>query len=183
MVCLGAVLAAWAWTATTNTTEVLVSRDGIARGQVIEADDLTRVQIGADPALDPLPASAFDTVVGKRAALDIAAGGLVTRSALTTTVVPAEGSSVVGIAVTPAQAPSEPLQVGDRVRVVATSSAGDAPPSGAPATSEAVVVGTSYSDETGQLVVDVQVAAADAAMLAARAATGNVAIVLDSRER
>ena len=183
MVCLGAALAAWAWTATTNTTEVLAAREGIARGQVIDADDLARVQIGTDPALDPMPASAFDTVVGKRASLDIAEGGFVTRSALATTVVPAEGSSVVGVAVTPAQAPSEPLQVGDRVRVVVTPPAGDAPPSGTPAASDAEVVGTRYSEETGQLVVDVQVAAGDATLLAARAATGNVAIVLDSRER
>lgn len=182
-VCIGAVLAAWAWSATTRTTEVLVARDVIARGEVIDVDDLARVQIGTDPSLDPMPASAFDSVVGKRAALDIAAGGLVTRSALSTTVIPADGNSIVGVAVTPAQAPSEPLQVGDHVRVVVTPPVGDAAPSGTPEVSEAEVVGTHYSEETGQLVVDVQLAAGEAATLAARAATGNVAIVLDSRER
>jgi hypothetical protein len=39
------------------------------------------------------------------------------------------------------------------------------------------------SSETGQLIVDLLVPHADAAILAARAATGNVALVLDSRER
>lgn len=183
LICLGAVLAAWAWTATTNTTEVLVARTDIARGAVIEADDLARVQISSDPALNPVPASAFDTVVGQHAALDIAGGSIVTKGAITSTVIPAKGTSVVGVAVTPAQAPSEPLQAGDQVRVVVTPAAGDAAPSGTPAFSEAEVVGTRYSEETGQLVVDVQLTAGDAATLAARAATGNVAIVLDSRER
>ena len=54
-ICLGALLAAWAWTATTNTQEVLVARDSIERGSVIEADDLARVRLSADPALKPVP--------------------------------------------------------------------------------------------------------------------------------
>lgn len=183
MIGLGGLLGAWAWTATTNSTAVLVTRADIARGSVIEAEDLARVQVSTDPALEPLPGSALDSVVGKRASLDIAEGGLVTRSAITATVLPAAGTSVVGVAVTPAQAPSEPLQVGDNVRVVVTPAAGEAAPSQLPAFSTAEVVGTRYSEETGQLVVDVQVAEGEAATLAARAATGNVAIVLDSRER
>jgi hypothetical protein len=50
-ICLGALLAAWAWTATTTTQEVLVARDTIERGAVIEAGDLARVRVSADPAL------------------------------------------------------------------------------------------------------------------------------------
>ena len=38
-------------------------------------------------------------------------------------------------------------------------------------------------EETGQLIVDLLVPHADATVLAARVATGNVALVLDSRER
>ena len=72
---LGGLLGAWAWTASTDSTEVLVARVDVARGSVIEAEDLARVQIRTDPALDPLPGSALDTVVGKRAALDIADAG------------------------------------------------------------------------------------------------------------
>ena len=45
------------------------------------------------------------------------------------------------------------------------------------------VVGVHGGDDTGQMVVDVQVPFDDAAELAARAATGRVALVLDSRER
>ena len=104
-ICLGALLAAWAWTATTNTQEVLVARHTIERGAVIEADDLARVRVSADPALTPVSASQFDQVVGQRAAYDVAAGGMLTPDSFTSGVVPDGSNSVVGVALTPAQAP------------------------------------------------------------------------------
>ena len=80
--------------------------------------------------------------------------------------------------------PGEPLLAGDRVRIVATpgdqGELGDAPP----ITIAATVVGLHPgNDENGQNVVSVLVPEDDAAELAARAATGKVALVLDSRER
>lgn len=182
-ICLGALLAGWAWSATTNTQEVLAARDSIPRGAVIEADDLARVRIGADPALRPLPASEFDDVVGQRAAIDIAAGGLVTAEATTPAVMPASGMSVVGLALAAQQAPGLDLQAGDRVRIVVTPVQGEEPVGGAPQFSEAEVVGVHRGGEIAQLVVDLLVPHAEATVLAARIATGNVALVLDSRER
>ena len=179
-ICLGAILAAWAWTATTHTQEVLAARTTIARGSVIGAADLQRVRINADPALHPLPASAYEDVVGKRAALDIAAGGLLTAGATTSSALPPAGMSVVGIALTPAQAPALRLQSGDRVRIVVTPGEGGDQPSGAPQFTAARVVDSHVDEAGGQLVVDVLVPYADASVLAARAATGDVALVLDS---
>ena len=37
------------------------------------------MRIGVDPALSPIPAIELDGVVGKRAAMDLPSGGLVTR--------------------------------------------------------------------------------------------------------
>ena len=182
-ICLGAILAAWAWTATTSTQEVLAARRTIARGSVIRADDLERVRVNADPALRPLAASEYDKVVGQRAALDIAAGGLVTSAATTSSTLPPAGMSVVGVALTPAQAPGLALQSGNKVRIVLTPAQGDQAPSGAPEFSEAQVVGTRTDEATGHLVVDLLVPHADAAVLAARVATGNIALVLDSGEQ
>jgi hypothetical protein len=182
-ICLGALLAAWAWTAMTNTQEVLVARHSIERGSVIEADDLARVQLSADPALQPVPAGEFDQVLGQRAALDIAEGGMLTPGSFSSAVVPAEGESVVGVALTPAQAPGLALQNGDHVRVVATPALGEDLPAGAPLFNDAQVVGVHVDDQTGQTVVDLLVPRADAAVLATRVATGNVALILDSRER
>ena len=53
----------------------------------------------------------------------------------------------------------------------------------APEFSAAEVVGIHHDSETGQTVVDLLVPHAEASLLAARIATGNVALVLDSRER
>ena len=182
-ICLGALLAAWAWTSTTNTQEVLVARSTIERGSLIKEDDLARVRISADPALSPVAASAFDDLVGKRAALDIAEGGLITAGATTTETVPEDGASIVGVALSPAQSPGMALQAGDRVRLVVTPPPGGEQSSGPPAFNDAEVVEVNYDSESGVMVVDVLVPHADATVLAARAATGNVALVLDSRER
>jgi hypothetical protein len=181
--CIGALLAGWAWTATTNAQEVLVARHSIERGAVIVADDLARVRLSADPALKPVTAEQFDQVVGQRASMDIAEGGMLTPDSFTSEVVPGEGQSVVGVALTPAQAPGLDLQYGDRVRVVGTPAQGEELPAGTPLTNDATVVGVNTSEETGQTVVDLLVPKADAAVLATRIATGNIALVLDSRER
>ncbi|AXT85070.1 hypothetical protein C6I20_07645 [Aeromicrobium sp. A1-2] len=182
-ICLGALIGGWAWTTTTNTHEVLAARADIERGAVIEADDLVRVRINTDPALKPVSASSLESVVGQRAAVDIAAGSLLTPSTYAETVLPSSDMSVVGVALTPAQAPGMDLRAGDRVRVVVTPAEGSDAPAGAPPFSEAEVVGARVSDTTGELIVDLLVPHGEAAQLASRVATGNVAIVLDSRER
>lgn len=178
-ICLGALLAVWAWTSTTHTEEVLAARDTIHRGQIITDADIQRVRISGDPALRTLPASAYDSIVGQRAALDVASGGLLTAESTTDEALPPTGKSIVGISVTAAQSPALPLRGGDRVRVVVTPGEnGD--PAGTPQFSVAEVVDTRIDDTSGNTVVDVLVPYADASVLAARAATGNVALVLDS---
>ena len=179
----GALLAAFAWTATSTTQSVLAVRSAVERGAVIAQDDVMTVQVSADPALAPVPASHASTVVGRRAATDLAAGTLLTREQVSDTVLPAAGMSIVGVGLPSAQMPGEPLLVGDRVRVVATPGPAGEVTAGEPVTIAATVVGVRVNDENGQSVVSVQVPQGDAAELAARAATGNVALVLDSRER
>ena len=182
-ICLGALLGAWAWTSTTNTQEVLAARHTIPRGTVISADDLARVRINADPALAPLPGSAYDDILGQRATLDIAAGSLVTQDSTATQLVPPRGMSVVGVALTPAQVPGVELKSGDWVRIVVTPGEGGQTLAATPSFSEAEVAGSHVDEVTGDLVVDLMVPHPEAAVLAARVATRNVALVLDSGER
>lgn len=179
-ICSGALLAVWAWTSTTHTEEVLAARDTIHRGDVITAGDIQRVRISGDRALRPLPASAYDSVIGQRAALDVSAGGLLTAETTTDEALPPEGQSIVGVSLTAAQAPALPLRGGDRVRVVVTPGENGSDPAGAPQFSVAEVVDTRTDETTGNIVVDVLIPYADASVLASRAATGNVALVLDS---
>jgi hypothetical protein len=179
-ICVGALLAVWAWTSTTHTEEVLAARDTIHRGDVITAEDIQRVRISGDRALRPLPASAYDSVIGQRAALDVSAGGLLTTETTTDEAMPPEGQSIVGVSLTAAQAPALPLRGGDRVRIVVTPGENGSDPAGAPQFSVAEVVDTRTDETTGNIVVDVLIPYADASVLASRAATGNVALVLDS---
>lgn len=182
-ICLGGLLAAFAWTSTSNTASVLAMRVAVERGAVIGPDDVMTVQVSTDPALRPVPASEASTVVGQRAATDIAAGTLVTSEQVSDEVLPAVGMSIVGVGLPASQMPGEPLLVGDRVRVVATPGQSGEVTEGEQVTIAATVVGVRVNNENGQNVVSVQVPEQDAAELAARAATGNVALVLDSRER
>lgn len=108
---------------------------------------------------------------------------MLTPDSFSSSVVPSGTNSVVGVALTSAQVPGLDLATGDHVRVIVMPSQGDEMPSGAPAFSEATVAGVHASEESGQVIVDLLVPHADAALLAARAATGNVSLVLDSRDR
>ena len=182
---LGAFGGVWLWTSATSRVEVIATRTTIERGTVITAADLVTVRMGVDPAVQTVPAADAATVVGKRAALDIAAGGLVTRASITDAVVPPKGFTVVGLALGRGLLPATPLKVGDAVRIVQTpgAAASGQPVSGPVATIGATVVSVSKSTDNQAALVDVLVAQDAAADLAARASAGKVALVLDSRER
>jgi hypothetical protein len=180
---VGALVSGWAYTSLANTQEVLVARVDVARGLVITAEDLTTARIGVDPAVSVVPATHAGQLVGQRAAVDLRAGQLLVAGAVTAEVYPQPGMSTVGLSLLAAQMPSEPLRVGDRVRVVSTPGAqGDVTPSTV-VVFDGVVVAVSPRDANGATDVTVQVAASVAAELAARSATGKVAVVVDGRVR
>lgn len=183
LVAAGALGSAFAFTSMNDTQDVLVVRNDIRRGETIEAGDLAVVRVSVDPALTPVPGSQKAELEGSRAAIDLWSGSLLTEQAVTDNLVPGDGESLVGISLTPAQMPSEPLYGGDVVRIVTTPGDQGEVTDKEPVTIEATVVGVSRVEETGETIVDVSVPEAEAADLAARAATGRVALVLDARER
>ncbi|ABL81726.1 SAF domain [Nocardioides sp. JS614] len=183
LVAAGGLGTAFAFTSVNDTQEVLVVSNDIKRGETIEAGDLAVVRVSVDPALTPVPGSQKAVLEGSRAAVDLWAGTLLTAQAVTDNLVPGEGESLVGVSLTPAQMPSEPLYGGDVVRIVTTPGDQGEITDEDPVTIEATVVGVNRVEETGETVVDVAVPEAEAAELAARAATGRVALVLDARER
>jgi len=80
--------------------------------------------------------------------------------------------------------PAQRLRVGDTIRIVSTPGQQGTVSAAAPPSLTGLVVDLSPAgDNAGSTIVNVQVPAADAAQLAARVATGKIAIVLDSRER
>lgn len=180
---VGALLSAWAYTSLANTQEVLVARVDVARGQVITAEDVQTARVGVDPSVSVVPAAQVGQLVGQRAAVDLRAGQLLVPGVVTAEVYPQPGMSTVGLSLLAAQLPSEPLRVGDRVRVVSTPGAqGDVTPSTVVVV-DGLVVAVSARDATGATDVTVQVASSVAAELAARSATGKVAVVVDGPVR
>lgn len=180
LIALGGLLAAWITTTVSDSESVLALRADVDRGSVIEAEDLMTVQISGDPSLKLVPAAQQADVVGQRAGRDLTAGALLPRAAITGEVIPADGDSLVGVALTRTQLPAMPLHAGDVVRVINTPRAQDDLDKGAEAFSiEATVVGVRNLADTGQVVVDVTVPTSDASQLATLVATGRVALVVD----
>ena len=180
LVAAGAVLGVvlWAWSA--SGADVVMVRAEVQRGHPIAASDLGVVRVAVDPSVRTVPGPDMASMVGRRAAVDLTAGTLLAPGQLTDTLPPGSGMSVVGVPVVPGSMPSEPLRAGDTVRLVQTpGQAGEV--TGTPVTFTATVLSVVPGD--AQTVVDVVVSADKAAELAARAATGRVAVVLDSRAR
>lgn len=188
VVCLGALGNVWLHAATTTAQLVVVARSTIERGAVITAEDLMTVRIEVDPSLHTVPGGDLAGLVGGRAALDVAAGSLLTPESVTQENVPPDGYSLVGVGVAQAMMPGTQLMAGDQIRVVATSDQqGGTSTAATPVTVTATVVGTQTGvDATGlgaETIITVQVPTGDAAQLAAMVSAGNVAVVLDSRDR
>ncbi|MFZ0530121.1 MAG: SAF domain-containing protein [Propionicimonas sp.] len=183
MVLVGGLLGLLVWMASTSSTEVVAVRAAVARGQVISAEDLMVVRVAVDPAVQVVPAGQLTAVAGKRAAADLIPGSLLVPAGFTDLTVPHTGESLVGVALAIGKLPAEQLHPGDNVRLIQTP-ADQEEVSAAPVAIDAVVQGVSEVGSDGQtIVVDVVVPSSQAAGVAARAATGRVALVLDSRER
>lgn len=183
LLALGGLTSAWLVTATGDTVAVVALAQDVQRGEVIDRADLIIVNMRPDPALDVVPEARLEEIVGRNAAVGLLAGSLLSTGATTDQMVPVDGLSLVGVALTTAQMPAEPLLPGDPVRVVDTPPAQADPPTGDPDTISGEVVSVNGPNDVGLTTVDVLVPAGEAAGLAARVATGRVALVLDSRER
>lgn len=183
LVVVGALGAAYLTQVVGDTARVVAIARDVQPGEVIERADLTVADVSTDPVLDPVPADRLSELVGQRAAVALTTGSLLTDAAVTEQVLPAAGQSLVGVALQPAQLPSEPLQAGDRIRIVDTPASQGEPPASTPQTIPGVVVSTSEPDDSGQTIVNVTVPSGQAAALAARVATGRIALILDTRER
>lgn len=182
LLALGALTSAWLVGAAGDTVPVVALAADVQRGAVLERTDLRVVDVRPDPVLAIVPEARLEEVVGSTAATGLLAGSLLTPASTMDQLVPAEGTSLVGVALSAGQLPAEPLVPGDPVRIVDTPPAQADPPAVDPDTISARVVSVAGPDDVGLTTVDVLVPAGDAAGLAARVATGRVALVLDSRE-
>lgn len=181
LVAVGALLAGWLTLVVGGKVPVLAVSRAVPYGAILTAEDLAEAHVAADPALAPIPAAQRGWVIGKRAAVDLRPGTLLTPQQLSDQVVPGPGQALVGVAVRAGQVPAQPLLPQDRVLVVTTPREDGDPPSAPPPAVEATVMRVGPTDDTGLTVMDVMVPENAGPDLAARAATGRIALVLRPR--
>jgi hypothetical protein len=172
--------AAFIYTSTGRTMEVYTAVDSIARGDVIEASALTTVEIPDNQEIPSFALADRADMLGKTAVVDIPAGTLISPNNVAAGAGVADGTSIVGISFTANQLPPYPLVSGDPVRIIETPVTQGDPPKDEPGQTDATVVAVQFDDVSGNTLVAVSVEEDDAAGLAARAATGRVALVLDA---
>lgn len=120
------VIGALAWGGPSQAAghQVLVAATDLERGHLITAGDITTVEISSSGDVALLDASLADQVVGLRASTSISAGSPFTEGQLGRRKPLAASDGLVGLVVSPDQAPIE-LAAGDTVDVVAVTHESD----------------------------------------------------------
>lgn len=182
LVVLGAVVAYMLVdTAGVSRPYLALARD-VPYGATIAEADLTVVRVNPSTGLQLVPADQRAEVVGRQAAVQLFAGAPLTPAQVTDRQVPAPGQQVVGVELKPGQVPARALRAGEPVLLVVV------PPSsvvGVPGTRTAdgvstipaSVAGPPVSEATGNVRVDVAVAATDGPRVASMAVAGRIVLV------
>jgi hypothetical protein len=178
---VAALVAVWLLNAAAHRVPVLVVARPVAVGSPIVTADLSRVEVSVDSGVATVPASQVDAVVGRLAATDLVPGALLAPALLTDVVPPRAGQLLVVLALPAARMPAGGLHPGDPLLVVDTPPADADPPSLQPGTIRATVVRVGAPDLNGVTAVDVTVSVGDGPALAARAATGRIAVMIEPR--
>lgn len=90
----------------------------VARGEVLDVDDLRIVNVSADRGVARLAPEAIEAVVGRVALADLPAGALVTEGMVADGSAVAADQGIVGLSLEPGQYPTADVATGDRVDVV-----------------------------------------------------------------
>ncbi|MGI5213357.1 SAF domain-containing protein [Plantactinospora sp. CA-290183] len=157
--------------------DVLAMARPVTAGTQLGDADLRVARIVPDHALRVVRASERGTVVGRTAAVPLAAGSLLTADQLGAVTDPPPGQSVIAVDVKTGRAPAG-LAPGASVLIVIVPQSGatDAPPQ-----APAVVRAVDLTDSSGITVVSLQMSAESAVRIAS--ATGDVALVLQNPGR
>jgi hypothetical protein len=103
---------------------VVIVTHQVVQGQQISEGDLGVVDAAISGTVSTVPVGDVDLVAGKRAAVTLLPGSLLSMSDVSSSLQILPGHAVVGIALKAGQLPSSGLQVGERVMVVQTASSG-----------------------------------------------------------
>lgn len=173
---LGGLATATAVTHAQGRIAVLALARPVPFGAALRSGDLRVVHLPAAAGLDPLPADAEASVIGRTAAVGLPAGSLLVAGDLTGAAIPGPGQQLVGLMLSPGQLPTRALIPGEPVLLVLVGGPGGSA-SATPATVPGQLVDEASVNESGATPVDVVVSAAIGPQLAAAAAAGHVALI------
>ena len=182
--CLGGLLSYVIYARLANETAVVSVAQTVYRGEVIDAADLTTITLQGNTIAQAVPAADLDTVIGKRAAVDLVAGSVLVPSAVTEESIPAAGRAVVGLKLSAGRTPTSLLIPSAAVRLVALPAADAASQSAADDlagdTFTARIIDQANGADGTSILVNVDVAADQAATIAQLAAQDRIALVRDA---
>jgi hypothetical protein len=168
-----------------RTDVVTVVRD-VQVGEVLTEQDLGKASVALDPAVKAVRADDVKSVVGKRAAVELKPGSLLSPSQVTENSLVKAGEQLVPIGLKPEQVPATALVPGQKVQLVhvpaqgamdtAKETDGGVPKSIA----GRVVKASTAAPGTGVVVVDVATSADDGPTAAAWVSAGALRLVLDA---
>lgn len=160
--------------------QVLAVARSVPAGQTVEAGDLQVVKVTPIAGLDPVRAASESNVVGRRAAVGLVAGTLLTASDVGAPSA-STNDDVVAVALKAGAYPPSlgPGGLVDVVPVVASSSSATGPVSAPSGSIRALVVSidSTQASSSADAVVSLQVDPGDSGEVAALAAAGEIALV------
>ncbi|MEU6284930.1 SAF domain-containing protein [Streptomyces sp. NPDC047028] len=166
-----------------HRTEVVTVVRDVQVGQVLTDKDLGQASVALDPAVKAVRADNLESVVGKRAAVELKPGSLLSPSQVTKDSLVHAGEQLVPIGLEPKQIPATALVPGQKVELVHVPAQGTTDTGktsdDAPQTIDGrVVKASAAAPGTGIVVVDVAASAADGPTAAAWEAAGALRLVL-----
>lgn len=187
MIATGALGGAWFLNSHNKDRPVVMVKANLQPGQKISRSDLTTTDISGGAAAALVPGSDLPSLVGTYPLGSMQPGTLLTKSMVTNSLTPREGSTIVGIPVKTGQLPGIGVQSGDNVTLVLSAGSGSAnlPSELKPGQSWNAEVSSVHTQSAtnGQgttQVVDVTVSAGQAPQLAEAAGTGQLTVVLNA---
>ena len=159
-------------------------------GQQLTRAALTTTLVALGPGVQMIPARQLSEVVGRRAAIDLLPGTLLTAAQVTTQLTPQPGQALVTVPVKPSQLPPRGLAPGSQVRIVSTAGApgqdntDNAGPGTRTSAKEvlATVDSVGGPDTDGTMTASLLVDDPDSSAVAQQAALGQIALVITSRQ-
>ncbi|MEO3779361.1 SAF domain-containing protein [Micromonospora sp. B11E3] len=177
LIALGGLGAAFAVTSVRATGSYLAVARPVEVGRTLGADDLVAVQVAGGQGLRPVPAGRLKDVVGKRAAVALTPGTLLTLGQLTDDPLLGPGQQQIALDLGHGQVPAKRLHPGDRVLLVSTPDRNATGQSAGGTRFEGTVIDTA-TPETSKVVLYVALAARDVPAVVALATQDRVAVVL-----